>query len=169
MTEPLLNHAPPRLSSSVAVVCLVVSILILLTNPISFVIATSSAAIFLYGLLKSNRFFLSISASGLGLGIIMSGLTGISPILLLFATVFIIIAWDSGQFSITLGNQLGSAATTRSVEQLHIISTSIVTSLAVLVIYPTYYFSSSSQPFLAIVLLLVSSIGIVIIIEYMGY
>lgn len=169
MSEPRLDHSPARLSGLVAVGCLIASVLLLILNPMSFVFAVGSAAVFLTGLRASKRFYVSLGASGLAIGIILAALAGVHPVPILLVTVLSIIAWDSGQHAITIGRQLGSAATTRSLEQYHVLFTAVATFVVAVLVYLIFYLSSSSQPFVSIVLLLVSAITIVVLVEYTGY
>lgn len=115
------------------------------------------------GLLAGSLFALesrrgvSLGAFGVFVGVVIGGIFGSPPELLLPAMVATIVAWDAGQTSIVVGRQLGRGDFTRRLELVHAGSTVLAGVVVAGIAYVTYAFSVEGVPAAGVILLLLAS------------
>jgi hypothetical protein len=159
-----IDHSPARLSSAlglvfgaVAVVAIIVSGTTLALFPSVFGgVAVGS------GLRWRSRITLTIGAVGLLAGMVIAGLLGAQPVVLLVVTIATVLTWDSSENAITVGERLGQAAQTQRSEVVHIAATLLVTTLTTGIGYLVYLVSSASASSTALVALLLAGVLLIV-------
>lgn len=110
------------------------------------------------GLVLGSRAAVTVGTTGLFLGGLVAGSQGAPPIAVLVSVTAAVLAWDIGSLAISVGRQLGTAATTHRLELVHIAaSTGIGVAMVVggSLVYAT---ASGGQPVTALVLLIVAAL-----------
>lgn len=126
------NQSPARLSTALGVAFggLVVVILAVSSTRLAVVPGLVGVGMIAVGLYRRSRAIITVGTVGLLAGIVLSGILGARPTIVLVATVTATLAWDASQNALTVGARLGRAAETHRVEIVHIAMTAIVTTLA---------------------------------------
>ena len=156
-------HAPPRFSQVVSVVAALVAVV--LTAPF----AVLAAPFGLGGLVmvavsvfsKHSRGWLTAGVGMILFGTLITGGYGTLPAeLLLVAVGAALVAWDTGQYGIVLGNQLGRQAASQRIQIVHLAGSAIAIGVASAFAYLIFLLSAGGQPAPAVA---VAVIGIVLL------
>ena len=115
----VVNRSPPRLSEGLALGAGAVGALALVVSPPAFGPGVLGVIAVGVGLLRRSRAAVTLGAAGVFCGVLLAGLTGVPPELLLCSTASAVVAWDVATFAIDLGAELGRAAETRRLELVH--------------------------------------------------
>lgn len=113
------------------------------------------------GLLRGtgSRLLVKAGAGGLFVAVLVGAVVQEASFdALLASTAAGVVAWDSGEQAINVGEQLGREARTRSVEAVHVLATSVVAGLAVLLLAELRGLGAAELPLVAFVLLLVGGV-----------
>lgn len=158
--EPAIEivHAPPRLSQIVGCVgalfgALLASPFVPLAIPFGFagivIVAGSLLSLYSIGWLTVGTGMLLIAA-------LISGAYGaLSPELMLLAVGSTLVAWDTGQFGIVLGDQLGRQTDSQRNQIVHISATVLVITAISSITYFAFLAGSGSRPGPAVVVIVV--------------
>lgn len=102
-----------------------------------------------------SRRLVMAGAAALVVGVLTSGVVhGATKLPLLTATALAVLAWDTGEQAITLGEQVGRGAETLPVELAHGGATALVGGLGVLLASTVYDFGITGIPLVGLALLL---------------
>ena len=115
----VVDRSPPRLSEGLALGAGAVGALALVVSPPAFGLGVLGVIAVGVGLLRRSRAAVTLGAAGVFCGVLLAGLTGVPPELLLCSTAGAVVAWDIATFAIDLGAELGRAAETRRLELVH--------------------------------------------------
>ncbi|WP_459190695.1 DUF7519 family protein [Halosimplex sp. J119] len=146
------DHSPTRVSSIAAVGAAVIAGLTsapfaLYALPLGFGgIAVLASGLFM----GSSRLRVTMGAAGLFLSVLIAGLFGTGPEILLVSAAATILAWNFGQNAISLGEQIGSSSRTRRNEIIHASAATIVAMVATGVGYGVYLIGSGGRPMAAV-------------------
>lgn len=154
------DSSPARLSSVLGVFFGAVAL-------ITIVIAGTTLGLFLglFGLVATitgvwhgERNILTLGGLGLLTGVVIAGLFGAQPILVLSGIIAVALTWDVSENSITTGERLGQAAETQQIEIVHIAATTTITTLSAGSAYLVYQLSIESNSPVALVALLLAGV-----------
>lgn len=108
---------------------------------------------------NGSRSLVSLGVMSFFVAILIVGALGLAPVTMLLAsTVGTLIAWDVGQYGITIGEQIGRNAPTKRGELFHAAGSTVVGILAGGLGYGVFRFGSEGQPALALLLLFLGAI-----------
>lgn len=158
MTE--IDRSPGRTSAGVALVAAGVAIAVVST-PAATLIGGAGVILLLVGVIQGWCRAVTIGSFVVFLGVIYAGLQGAPPEELLLAGASTVIAWDVGEQSINVGEQLGRAASTARGELVHAASSTLVGVITVGFGYLVYRLGTGGQPLTALVILLLGGITLV--------
>jgi hypothetical protein len=118
------------------------------------------------GVWQRSQRVLTLGVLGVFTAIVVAGTHGAGPVRLLGATVGLVVAWDSAENALTLGEQLGSRSASRRPEIVHAGTTAFVTALGAAGVYGVFRFATGGQPVVALFALL---IGALLILGALGH
>lgn len=126
------DQSPARLSAALGIAFggLVVVVLAVSTTVLAVVPGLVGGGLIAVGVYRRSRTTITVGTVGILVGIVLSGVLGARPTIVLAAIITATLAWDASQNAITVGTRLGRAAETRRVEIVHIAMTAIITTLA---------------------------------------
>lgn len=160
------DRAPARLSSAIALVFALACALSLVPSILGLLAAAAGvlALVLGVGLVHTTRL---VHVAGLALvgGAIGAGATGLQPELTLVGAAFGVLAWDTAENAMVIGEQLGRRAPTRRSELVHIAGSVLVTSVVAIVGYAAFRLSRGGQPLTALALLV---FGVLFLLWAMG-
>lgn len=107
----------------------------------------------LAGLYRASREPLGVALACFTLAGITATALGAPIEVVLVAVVAAVLAWDTGERAVTLGEQLGRAAVTTRIEVVHAAATSLVGVCSVGVGYALYVETSPSYPLISVLAL----------------
>lgn len=153
------DHSPARLSAGLAVGAAGLAVA---------AAGTPTAAPFgLAGVVTLGVAVLVGSRSGVTLGallafggVVAAGLAGAPPEAMLVGAAAAVVAWDLGEQAISVGEQLGRAAPTRTLELVHAANTTLVAVAGVAVGYGLFLAAAGGQPVSALVVLLAAALAL---------
>lgn len=157
------EHAPPRLSQVVSVAAALVAVA--LTAPFAILAAPFGiGGLVMVAVSLFSRYSRGWLTAGVGMilfGSLITGGYGTLPAeLLLIAVGAALVAWDTGQNGIVLGEQLGRQALSQRIQLVHLAATSIVVGVASAFAYVVFLLGAGGQPASAVA---VAVIGIVLL------
>ena len=117
------------------------------------------------GLMLPRPGLISVGTLGLLGGVLLAGVSGASPLVVLPGTVAAVMAWDISHNAASHGRQVGTRATTIRAEGMHALATVFVGSLAAGIAYGIYVSATGGQPVTAVALLAVASVLLVFAIR----
>ena len=115
----VVDHSPARVSTAIALVVALLGAVSLAVSVPAVAVGALGVAILGAGLFRGSRAAISLGAAGLFGGVLLAGLAGPPPELLLFATAAAVVSWDIAEFAVGLGREMGRAAETTRVELVH--------------------------------------------------
>jgi hypothetical protein len=125
------NQSPARLSAVLGVAFggLVVVVLAVSATTLAVVPGLVGGGMIAVGVSRCSRAAITVGTVGLLAGIVLSGVLGARPTIVLVTTITATLAWDASQNAITVGTRLGRTAETHRVEIVHIAMTAVVTTI----------------------------------------
>lgn len=156
------EYAPPRLSSTAAVVAtLLVTALLASSLLLAAVPAGFGAAVLAIGLLRGQREWITTGVAVLFVALLLAGADSGQPAPLLLGAIGIAIAYDAGHYAIGLGEQLRADAPTARAELVHVGATTTVASATGGLGALFFRVGSGGQPSTALIALLLATILLV--------
>lgn len=154
-------RAPSRLGQVVALVAAAVGVV--LTAPfaaLALPFAVAGLAVVAGSLFVAHsRGWLSVGVGLILLGAIISGGYGAVPVeLMLVGVAAALLAFDVGQYTIGVGEQLGRQAPTRRLEVTHATASAIALTVASAFVYAVYLFAGDGRPASAVALSVIGAI-----------
>lgn len=159
------NYTPTRLSQLLAVGSSLLALILLATSVPAILFAASGTVSLIGGIRIGKQQAVLLGATALSVAILLASVSGAQPIPLLIATVANVLAWDSGERAITLGEQLGGKASTQEIEVMHSATTGGVLTAAALGSYIVFRITTGAQPALALVTLLIAALLLIVALE----
>lgn len=113
-----------------------------------------------------ERRFVALGAVGLVIGVIASGVVrGSGEAALLAAIVLAVVAWDAGEGAISLGEQVGRAARTRTVVLVHAAASAVVGTVGALLAAAVYGVGVTGLPLAGLAALLGSVLALAVALD----
>ncbi|WP_233274761.1 DUF7519 family protein [Haladaptatus cibarius] len=112
------------------------------------------------GVVRGSRRLVTTGSFALLAGVLSGGLAAAPPELMIPGTMATVLAWDSGEQAINVGEQLGREADTRTLEIMHAAASTVVAISAGGVGYGMYLLGSGGQPMTALVFLLIAALAL---------
>lgn len=157
------EHAPPRFSQVVSVAAALVAVV--LTAPFAILAIPFGlgglvmVAVSVFS--KYSRGWLTAGTGMILFGTLITGGYGTLPAeLLLVAVGAALVAWDTGQNGIVLGNQLGRQASSQRIQVVHLAGSAIAIGVVSAFAYVIYLLGAGGQPAPAVA---VAVIGVVLL------
>jgi hypothetical protein len=161
MTELELDQRPTRLGISLSVLFAIVTVLVVAVVPLSLVPGLLGLILLTSGTVRGTGSLVTVGACGLGIAILVAGLGGTDPVLLLVGTAGTVLAWDAGIQAIDLGTMLGREANTSRALVVHVAASTIIAAMIAGIGYAVFHIVSGGQPVTALVLLLFGALILV--------
>jgi hypothetical protein len=157
-----IQRSPPPLGSSVALVSATVG---LLATALASVGAAGPSALgvllVVLGLSRASRRLVTLGGVALFVGVLVAGVRGGGPELLLVAALGTVLAWDVGEHAIGIGEQLGRDADSSRAVLVHAATTLLVGAFGAAVCYAAFLVVGGGQPVSALVFLLLGAVALV--------
>lgn len=119
-----------------------------------FLLAAAGYATFASGALTGSRRLLVVGAGALFVGVVAGTMGRTAPLLPLLGTAAVVVAWDVGEHSIGLGEQVGRDAPTGRAELVHAAASGAVGLAGTVAGMAIYRLAWAGQPPAALVLFL---------------
>lgn len=152
------DHAPARLSAGLAVGA--VGVAIAATGVAAAPFGVAGLVLVGLGVVRGRRSAVTLGAWLALAGVVVAGLGEAPPEALLVGTAAAVLAWDLGEQAITVGDQLGRAASTRTLELVHAAYSTIVAVAGIAVGYGLFLLATGGQPVTALVVLLGAALAL---------
>jgi len=152
VTTVTVDHSPTRFSSIAAVVAAVIAGVTSAPFALYAIpLGLGGIAVLASGLfMGANRLRVTMGAAGLFLSVLIAGLFGTGPEILLVSGAATVLAWNFGQNAISLGEQIGASSRTRRNEIIHASAATIVAMVGAGVGYGVYVIGSGGRPVAAV-------------------
>lgn len=130
MSTPAIDHSPARVSGALAFGAAVLGTLALAVSGPALLVSALGVVVLGIGLYRGSQAVVTLGAAGLFCGVLIAGLAGASPEVVLVATAATVVSWDAAGFAIDLGEELGRAAETTRAELVHVGVSALVATVA---------------------------------------
>ena len=128
------------------------------TAAVGGIVATVVLAV---GLTRTSRRIVDAAGGLFFLALLFAGVGAAGVEALLLAAVASMLAWDTGENALSIGEHLGRETETTRLELVHAATTLFVIVVGVGLVYALWSVASGGQPIAAVVLLLVGAIALV--------
>ncbi|RDI73031.1 hypothetical protein DWB78_06050 [Halopelagius longus] len=157
-----ITRSPPVLGSSLALVAATVALLSA-TLASQSAIAPAAAGVLLLGvgLYRASRRLVTLGSAALFVSVLLAGVRGAPPEPLLLAALGTVLAWDTADNALGVGEQLGRETDTSRLVVVHAATTLLVGVFGAAVCYAVYLAAGGGQPVSAVVLLLLGTVALV--------
>lgn len=154
------THSPATVSGVMTVVAAIVA---MLSSGLVSVLALLFGFLGLSGVVAAMFIFESRRALLIGTGILffsvlISGVQGNSPPLLVLSAIATILTFDLGQNAFSIGDQMSDDTRTQRGELVHAAASLLVGSIAAVVTYAVYFAAGGSPPVSSIVFVLLGAV-----------
>lgn len=129
------------------------------------VVGLAGTIVMVYGVSRGSRFVHTLGSMALFGGVLVAGLQGASPVIVVAGAAATVVAWDAGENGISLGRQLGHAAETRRAAVVHLGATTVVAVVVAVVAVVSFRMARRGQSTLASLLLLVAAITFIWLLD----
>ena len=124
-------------------------------------VAVLGLLVLVLGVSRGTPSSVSTGAFGLFLGSVVAGVDGAPTISVLVGVTCVVLAWDAGRNAISVGNHLGSEASTRRVEVVHLAGSFAVGAVTIGLGYGLFLAGPGAQSISALVLLVIAAVLLV--------
>lgn len=157
-----ITRSPPVLGSSLALVAATVT-LVSATLASRSAVAPAAAGVLLLGvgLFRASRRLVAWGAAALFASVLLAGVRGGLPEPVLLAALGTVLAWDTADHALGVGEQLGRETDSSRLVAVHAATTLLVGVFGAAVCYAVYLAVGGGQPVSAVVLLLLGSVALV--------
>lgn len=156
---------PPVLSSTIVVVAALGVLVITAISVYPLAASALGMILLVLGLLRGSSDVFMLGAGALFSAIVLAGLLGMAPVLLLAAAFLAIVAWDVGHNGFSIADELGRDASTLRIELVHAVSSIVVFAVGSIVGYTVYLIVTGRQPVLALIALLIGVVALLIALQ----
>lgn len=154
-----IDRRPARTSSAAAVGAgLVAAGALLLGSPAGFLASGVGLALLVAGLLQGSRRAIDYGGLVLFGSVFLGGFVGGTVESLLVALPASVVAWDSAEHAINVGEQLGREAETSRGEVVHVAASALVGALSAVLGYAIFRSAGGGKPLAALVFLLLGAV-----------
>lgn len=160
-----IERTPARMSAWLALAGGVVTVGATALSVVGIVPALGGLAGLFVAVRRGSRRALVWGTVGLFGGVLLAGIVGVHPLVLVVGAIGTAVAWDSGTHALTLGEHLGEAGPTRRSQLVHGASTAAVAGVAGIGGYLLYRAGTGGRPTVALVLLLVGVLALVTVLS----
>jgi hypothetical protein len=159
MAETTLDYSPGVVSVRAGTLAAVLAFLTVLPgDTLGIPLAALGTAAVGGGAVRGSRRLATGGATVLFLGVLTSAFTATDPFLPLLGGALAVVAWDTVEHGIGVGEHLGRRAATRRLEVTHAAASAIVGLVAVGVSYAVYTVAWGGLPVVALVLFVVAAL-----------
>ncbi|WP_049907257.1 DUF7519 family protein [Halovivax asiaticus] len=155
-TARSIDRRPGRTSAALATALSVVTALLVPTQTAQL-FGLPGVVLLAGGAITGSRRSVGYGFAVLTLGLLLGGLQGVPALALVCGAFCATVAWDVGRYGITVGEQLGRAASTIRIELAHAIASATVGLVGVAVGYAAFLAGPSEQPVSAVALVLLGA------------
>ena len=157
-----ITRSPPVLGSSLALVAATIA-LVAATLTSQSAVAPAAVGVLLLGvgLYRASRRFVTTGSAALFLAVLLAGVRGGVPEAVLLAALATVLAWDTADHALGVGEQLGREADSSRLVLVHAATTLLVGVFGSAVCYAAYLAVGGGQPVSAVVLLLLGAVALV--------
>lgn len=152
------DHSPSQLGTRVALGSGVIAAITTLFGGVAAALGIAGLVGLFVGLQRESHRMVTLSAGGLFAGVVLAGVLGTHPIAVLVGAVGSVLAWDSADNALTLGEQLSSDAGGRRSEVVHVAATGAVVGGTAIGSYVLYRSVTGGKPLVVLVALLVGAV-----------
>lgn len=124
-----------------------------------------AVVVFAVALRRRSRTALGLGVATLVVALLVGGVSGTPPELLVVSTAAAVLAWDVGDNALAVGEHLGRRARTERLELAHAAGTLAVAVVGSAFAYGVFRLAGGGRPLLAVVLLLFGSTLIVAVLR----
>ena len=158
------DHSPARLSSVLGILAglFTLASLVVAGVTLSLIVGLLGMVGVVSGIRRGSRGILTLGGLGLLIGVVLVGLLGAHPTLLLIGVITVALTWDISENGITVGERLGRKAETHQIEIAHIATTIGITTLSAGSAYSVYQLSIEGESPVILVTLLISAVVLTI-------
>ncbi|WP_255197382.1 DUF7519 family protein [Halorarius litoreus] len=128
-------------------------------------IGVLATGLFAYALREQSRRTLGVAVAVLVVGLLVGGVYGTPPELLVISAAATVLAWDVGDNALSVGEQLGRRARTERLELVHAAASLAVAVVGAAFVYGVFRVAGGGQPLLAVFLLLFGATLIVAVLR----
>jgi hypothetical protein len=125
---------------------------------VALVLCVVGTALVLVGIVRGSRGGVTVGCVGLLFGALAAGVQDAPTVVMLFSVTASVLAWDTGQTAIDLGEQLGRGADTRRLELTHLFGSVAVGTVTAVVGYLALQIGTGGQPVSVLLGLLVAAL-----------
>lgn len=151
---------PPVLSSGIALLAGLDVLVVTAVSVHTLAASVLGVVLLAVGLLHGSSSVFTLGTGALFGAIILAGLLGMAPVLLLAAAFLVVVAWDVGRNGFSIADEIGRGVSTLRIEIVHAVSSIVVLAVGSSVGYAVYLTVTGRQPVLALVALLVGVIAL---------
>ncbi|SEL98346.1 DUF7519 family protein [Haloferax larsenii] len=151
---------PPLLSSSIALVAAIGTAIVTAVSVYTVTASTLGVLILGAGLVRGSVNVYSAGTVLLVGAILFAGAVGMAPSFLLAASFLLLLSWNVGQNGFSIAREVGSDASTRRIELVHAISSSVVLAAGCSVGYAVFLSVTGSESVVALGALLVGVLAL---------
>ena len=167
-TEARSQHEPrPTTAGSViAVFAALTVVIIVLPGGVTGAVGAAGGVLLLAaGLVVAQTWLVTGGVLVQVAGLALAGLNGLAPVSVLLGLAAILLAWDTGQYAITLGKQIGADGETMRMEIVHAGATTLVVGVTAVIANGLFSLVTEGQPFSALAALALAAILLVLTIR----
>ncbi|WP_255152535.1 DUF7519 family protein [Halorarius halobius] len=124
-----------------------------------------AVGLFAVALRRGSRRALGVATGALVCGLLVGGIYGTPPELLVVSAGATVLAWDVGDTALGVGEQLGRRARSERLELVHAAASLAVAVVGGAVAYTVFRLAGGGRPLLAVVLLLLGATMIVAVLR----
>lgn len=155
------TRAPRRTGSVIAITSGVLTVVLTgLFAWSSFMMGLIGILCLSAGVLTGRGRLVSFGAIGLFACVVITGALGAPSLAVLIGAVATVVAWDSGQNAISLGQQLGQKSPARTIELVHTGATALVGAVAISAGYGIFLVARGGESSSAFFFLLLAAVFI---------
>lgn len=162
------ERRPPTLSIAAALIAAVGSALLTAVSVHSLAAGVVGVVSLAVGLRRGSPSAFTVGAVALFAGVLVAGVLGASPELLLLAAFLTVIAWETGRNGFGIAAEVGRDAPTLRVETLHLVSRIVVLTVGMSVGYAVFRGVTGGRSVLAVVALLVGAVALLVSVQGEG-
>lgn len=157
-----ITRSPPLVGSSLSLVAAAVALVAATLTAQSAVVPAAAGVLLLgVGLYRASRRFVTLGSAALFVGVLLAGVRGGVPEAVLLAALATVLAWDTADHALGIGEQLGREADSSRLVLVHAATTLLVGAFGSAVCYAAYLAVGGGQPVSALVLLLLGAVALV--------
>ncbi len=163
-----ISRTPTRIGSTFALLAGIVGVMAAMAySGVGALIALGGLSLVTVGLLLPRPRLFDIGAAGLVVGILLAGLAGGAPAVLLPGAVAAVLTWDLAHNAASHGRQVGASARTIRAEGVHALGSVAAGTVSAGAALGIYLVAVGGQPVSAVALLALASVVLMLAIRSM--